>query len=156
MIPANDLTNHWLALGWHYSIQQQRVYPIVWVVTLPNNDWGNFSLCFFLWKHWREIHRSPKIPSMRFARRGRMRQPTIIAGGTTSFRTYSLTIGYGPIWSVGPNGFVLSIGRRLTILHCCCCCIWGSSIGKLPTIIYTRPPKRSGMVPPSRFDSFPG
>ena len=41
MVLTNNLTDHWLALGRYYLIQQRRVYPIVWVGTLPNDNQGN-------------------------------------------------------------------------------------------------------------------
>ena len=97
VVSTNDFANHRLASWGHYSIQQRRVYPVVWVGTLPNDDRGNFSLCFCLIETLKRSCRLPRIPSTEFVRRGKTRQPPTIVGGTTSFRTYSSMIGCGPI-----------------------------------------------------------
>ena len=79
-----------LSSGWgHYPTTLE-------VIPLFISAWRNAEENFF--------YRSPKTPSMGFARRGRMRWPPIIAGGMTSFRTYSLMIGCGPTWFTGLNG----------------------------------------------------
>ena len=114
--------------------------------TLPNNTQGNSPLRFCFKKRWGEFYRSPRIPFMGSARRGRTRQLPIIAGRTMSSQTCSLMIGCGLIWSMGLSGSVSLIRRRLTICHCCLCFAWGSSTGRLPTIVSTRLRKQSGMV----------
>ena len=53
---------------------------------------------------------------------------------------------------------VLKLAASVTVLEksVCRCCAWGSSIGKLPTTVFTKQPKRSGMEPPSRLGFSPG
>ena len=80
---------------------------------------------------------------------------TIVSGMMFS-RTSSSMIVYGPIWSRGPNGFVWSTDRRLMILLCCLCSKWGSSTGRLPTIISTKQLRQSNMGLPLCFISYPG
>ena len=48
VVSSDYLNNHGLASWGHYSIQQQRVYPVVGLGTLSYDTWGNLSLHFFL------------------------------------------------------------------------------------------------------------
>ena len=74
----------------------------------------------------------------------------------TSSQTSFSMIGYGPIWSMGPNGSIWSIRGRLMILPCCLCSVWGSLTRVLQTIVCTKWLKRSGTGLPSHFNSYPG
>ena len=122
VVSSDNFNYHGLASWGHYLIQQQRVYPVVWMGTLSNDAWGNLSLCFFLIEMLKRSCRLPKLPSMAFIRRERMKRWHTIGGGTTSSWTCSSTIGCGPIWSKRLNGSEWSIGQRLTTPRCCHCC----------------------------------
>ena len=129
----------------------------------PSSGWGHYlttlKVIFLFVSACRNaeenVSRLPKKPSMGSARRERTRRLHTITGGMTSSWTFTLTIGCGPIWSVGLNGFVWLTGRRSMICHCCLYCAWESSTGRLPTIVFTKLRKQSGMVLPLRFVSFP-
>ena len=92
--PTISLTTGWL-LGEITRFSNEEYTPL--------SGWGHYPttlkvilLFVSAYRNTENFYRSPKIPSMGFSRRGRMRRPPIIAGGMASSRTYSLMIGCGP------------------------------------------------------------